>query len=272
MMQEQTTKQAIDSRFTDEACAPIQICMLGNFRLLRAGHAIAIRSGGKTEAFLCHLGLQYGRRVPSEQLQEVVWPSSDPALAHNSLNTLAYNVHKLLGPSLNGVPLVLHEDGYYRLNSEAGVIVDVVCFDTLARAGDQHLQHGDSLTAAQSYTHAIGLYRGDLCVALDMHAVVERERLRVRYLSLLSRVASYAFSVGNYPECLDYAWRLLRQDPCREDAHRLIMQCHVRSGERTAALRHYHHCEAVLRGELGVVPERATTALFEQIQHDPESI
>jgi hypothetical protein len=46
----------------------------------------------------------------------------------------------------------------------------------------------------------------------------------------------------------------------------------MRLRERTTALRHYHQCEAILRTELGVTPEPATTALFELICHDPEGI
>jgi hypothetical protein len=36
------------------------------------------------------------------------------------------------------------------------------------------------------------LYHGDLCVAPDLHAAVERERLRARYLSLQAALATYA--------------------------------------------------------------------------------
>ena len=68
------------------------------------------------------------------------------------------------------------------------------------------------------------------------------------------------------------AGRLLDGDPCREDAHRLVMRCHVRRGERAQALRHYLLCQQILRAEFDAAPEPATDALFEQARLDPSTI
>jgi DNA-binding SARP family transcriptional activator len=255
-----------------QASVQIQICLLGNFRLLQGDRLIPVRGGGKSEMLLGYLGLHHGRRVPAEQLQEVIWPSSDAAAAQNSLNSLVYSLHRLLGPSLEGAAPVLREAGYYRLNSEAGVVVDTIVFDCLVDTADRLFEIGDMAAAVEAYTRAANVYRGDLCVAMDIQAVIERERLRSRCLSLLARLAIEAYRMENYKECLTYAWRVLANDPCREDAHRLIMRCQVRTGERTAALRHFHTCKAILQAELGVSPESTTVALFEQICSDHQRI
>jgi len=85
-------------------------------------------------------------------------------------------------------------------------------------------------------------------------------------------VAYHAYRAADYTLCLEYAWRLLSSDPCREDAHRMIMRCYVRFGQRAEALHHYRVCESILRAEFDTVPEPATTALFEQIRRDPDGI
>ena len=69
-----------------------------------------------------------------------------------------------------------------------------------------------------------------------------------------------------------YLWRLLARDSCREDAHRLVMRCYVKRGERAAALRHYQVCADLLRVEFDASPEPATVALFEQIRSAREDI
>jgi DNA-binding SARP family transcriptional activator len=102
--------------------------------------------------------------------------------------------------------------------------------------------------------------------------VVERERLRVRYLTLLARLADVHFSQGEYDACLGLAWRLLGHDPCREDAHRLVMQCYTRLGERAHALHQYRLCADILRAEFDAAPEAATLALFDQIRLSPERV
>jgi DNA-binding SARP family transcriptional activator len=188
------------------------------------------------------------------------------------LHSLVHSLHKLIGDAIGGAAPVLHDEGYYRLNIEAGVGVDVASFDALVKTGDLQVGAGDLATAATVYSSAVGLYRGDLCMGTDVQALVERERLRARYLTLLAHLADYHFGEAAYVACQGYAWRLLSSDPCREDAHRMMMRCYVRQGERAEALRHYRLCVEVLSAEFDAAPEIATTALFEQIRLDPGSI
>lgn len=258
--------------FADEASWPILICLLGSFRLLKAGQPVVLRGGGKTESLLGHLGLQDSHRSPRETLLQRLWPSSDTALACKSLHSLVYSLHKLVGDAIGGAAPVLHDEGYYRLNVEVGIGVDVASFDALVKAGDQHISAGDLAPAASAYSCAVGLYRGDLCIGTDVQALLERERLRARYLTLLAHLADYHYGECAYVACQNYAWRLLGCDPCREDAHRMMMRCYVRQGERAEALRHYRLCVDVLSAEFEAAPETATTRLFEQIRLDPGSI
>lgn len=257
---------------SSKASWPILICLLGNFLLLQNGQSVAIRCGGKMEALLCRLGLQCGRRVPRAVLVNLLWPASDSGQATQSLNSLIYSLHKLIGDALGGAAPVLHEDGYYRLNAEAGVGVDIACFDAWASAGDQQVRTGDLASAAMSYRQSVHLYRGDLAIETDIGSILERERLRARFLGLLAYLADAQYRAGDYSACLDQAWCLLGHDPCREDAHRVVMRCYVRRGERAAALRHYHTCEQILRAEFDAAPELATTALFDQIRLQPSHI
>jgi len=256
----------------DDAPCPVMLCLLGNFRLLVDGKFIPIHPGGKSEALLSLLALQSGRRMPRERLVQTLWPASDPALGLRSLNTLVYNLHKLLGPALNGAAPVLYEEGYYRLNIEAGIGVDVTNFDRLVADGDQRIHAGDPATNYDAYTRAVALYRGDLCFAADAHTLMERERLRARYLTLLAQLAEYHYHAGDVNTALEYLWQLLVRDPCREDAHRLVMRCYLRRGERAAALHHYQVCADVLRAEFDAAPEAATAALFTRIRLEPEQM
>ena len=66
--------------------------------------------------------------------------------------------------------------------------------------------------------------------------------------------------------------QLLACDPYREDAHRVLMRVHVQRGERAQALRQYRVCEQLLRQEFDAPPEAATTALFDRIRCDPETL
>jgi len=201
-----------------------------------------------------------------------LWPNSDIDLAGQSLNSLVYSLHKTLGQALGGLSPIVCAEGYYRLNVEAGVSSDVARFEGLADAGDRHRNAGQIGTAMECFRQALQLYGGDLCLETDVQFVIRRENLRARYLRILARLADHHYRHEDYPECLSYALKLLIGDPCREDAHRLIMRCHLRLGERSQALRQYRLCQEVLRREFDAQPELATTELFDQIRVDPSKI
>jgi DNA-binding SARP family transcriptional activator len=249
----------------------VLVRLLGAFDLLRLGSPVALRGGGRTEALLCTLALRHNQRVPRDVLLAEVWPDADPCLSGPALNSLVHHLHKVLADVLEGAPPVLHVHGSYRLNVEAGVNVDVAWFDALADMGDRAARD-DPPAAIGSYQKAISLYGGDLCAADGQHAVIERERLRARYLTLLARSASHYYTDQDINASLDLALQLLKHDPCREDAHRLVMRCRVQLGERAQAMRQYRICAQVLATEFDAPTEPATQALYEQIRLDPSSV
>lgn len=251
---------------------PVLICLLGTFRILKAGRPFSLRGGGKAEALLLNLSINTRNCTSRAFLLRALWPDRSDKLAGQSLNTLVYALHKALGDALGGAAPVQHADGHYRLNSESGVGVDVACFESLVKNGEERARSGHLDAAAVVYNQAAALYQGDLCGGDDVRATMERERLRMLYLTLLARLAEFHYSRRDCEACLQAALELLRKDPCREDAHRMVMRCYVRRGERTQALRQYRLCEAILRAEFDVTPERPTTALFDQVRLDPESV
>lgn len=250
---------------------PIAICVLGQFRLLSRQEPVSLRHGSKSVELLGLLAIHSTRGLAREALFEVLWPESNINLAAQSLNNLVYGLHKLLGGSIGGAMPVLHDDGQYRLNLEAGLGVDITSFDLLASRGDRLAGH-DPAQAAQLYADAVQLYHGDLCVGNDLHAIVERERLRARFLTLLVKLAEFEFEREDYGACLDYAQRLIQYDPCREDAHRLVMRCFVRQGMRTQALRQFTLVTHLLQLEFNTGPEPQTRELYDRIRLDPNSL
>jgi DNA-binding SARP family transcriptional activator len=257
---------------TEPADWPVLICLLGCFRVIKRRQPQPMRGGGKTEALLSVLALARGHAVQRDVLLSRLWPDSDTSLARQSFNTLLYKLHVLLGDAIGAAPPVLHTRGGYRLNEEAGLAVDVTLFEGLATDGVRHAQQGDDATAVASWERAIRLYSGDLTAVWDSSAVVERERLRALYLALLARLAEHYYTDGDYETCLERTDQILTCDPCREDAHRLAIRCHLRRGQRAQALRQYRLCEQLLRCEFDAPPEPATTELFERIRLDPLSI
>ncbi len=251
---------------------PIFIRLLGSFGLFKVGRPVPVRPGGKTHVLLQTLALRPEHRFSRDTLLDRIWPNSPSSLAGQSLNSLVYSLHKALGDCIGGAAPVVRNEESYHLNVAAGIGVDVACFNEAADSADRQAHAGNWDAAAAESRRAMGWYNGDLVGGEDVQAVVERERLRARYLDLLARLADYSYGRGDYAGALGNALQLISYDQCREDAHRLIMRCHVRQGERAQAMRQYRLCEQVLRAEFDAAPEPATKSLFDQVRLDPGSI
>ena len=248
------------------------ICLLGRFQILTGGTVLPVRANGKSATLLSALAVRERQWAPRETLLDRLWPDATAERSIHSLNSLVHGLRQALGAAIEGEPPVVYSAGGYQLNAAAGVGTDIVEFDAQARHGSRLAEAGDRTGAVAAWLRAIGMYQGDLAEAGDLHAVVERERLRAVYLTLLSRVADHRYDRGDHPDALAYAMRLLAHDPCREDAHRLVMRCHVRLGERAQALRQFRVCQHVLSAEFAACPEPLTIRLYEQIKLDPGSV
>jgi DNA-binding SARP family transcriptional activator len=250
----------------------VAVCLLGGFRLLKGSRVVPVRPRGKVQAVLSNLALRPGAGMAREELLELVWPTIDFLLASQSLNTLVSSLHRMLGDALDGRSPVTHSSGWYRLNEEGGVGIDIVWFDEAVAEGDRRSRLGDDAAATAAYGRALDVYQGDLMLDTAVDHMVERERLRARYLSLRARIADHAFASGDYSAALEDALSLLAHDPCREDAHRMAMRSYVRLEQRAQALRQYRICREILDKEFDARPEPLTEALFELVRLRPAEV
>jgi DNA-binding SARP family transcriptional activator len=248
---------------------PVQVWLFGGLTLLKRGEPVTCRGGARTGALLLSLALQERRGVSRDRLLAQVWPDTEASLAVQSLHSLVHSLHRMLGDAIDGAMPVVHAGEIYRLNLEAGITVDINAFEELARQGNQAWETGQWPVAADRYRQAVTLYRGDLHACTDDAAVVERERFRNSYLFMLGRLADMARRSNDYSSAIEYASLVLKQDAGREDAHRTLMSCYARLGQRVQAMRQYLLCERLLRETFDAVPEPATRALFDRLRLDP---
>lgn len=250
---------------------PLLVALLGQTRLMATHRTLPVPGRGKSDALLLGLALFQRGAVAREQLLEQLWPGQSTTLAGQALNSLTSELNKFCRKHFACDPLILHEQGYYRFNYEAGVNTDLEQFYTLAALGQQQLQAGDSVEGVAHCNQALALYRGDLpCGDLSgdfsIAALLTREQLRATLLDLLAALANYYYASEEARQALPYLQQLLARDPCREDAHRLVMRCYLGLGQRTQALRQYQLCTQLLALEFGAQPEPATVALFDQMR------
>lgn len=256
--------------------APITVAILGSVRLTIHAQEIALRTGGKSEALLRNVALAHRNPLERTVLLDTLWPDEEPSSAGNALNTLTSEVNKWgrkasRSKQTSVMKLLCHEEGAYRFNVAAGVATDVEYFDAWRVEGLRRLHAGDVEGGIRYCQQALALYRGDIG-GDSLAALLERERLRVARLDLLTALADHHVLQTDWSGALDYLHHLLTVEPCREDAHRQIMRCYVKLGRRGQALRQFQLCTELLQREFAAPPEPATVALFDQIRLNPTSV
>ncbi|MFI7547320.1 BTAD domain-containing putative transcriptional regulator [Actinoplanes sp. NPDC049599] len=244
--------------------------LLGPFALVVDETPVPAWSSGRMRSLFAYL-VTHRRPGPSrEALTEALWPGAEPASARNSLNVALHSLRRALR-EVTPSPVVLFREGGYRLHPAVRLWLDVDLYDERAAAA-RRLPEDDVGRKGARYEEAIGLYHGDfLAEDLDSLWTAEpRERLRAIQIDALGTLGQLRFRTGEYARAAELCRQLLTMDPCREQAHRLLMRCHSRQGLPHLALLQFRECVLTLRTELKVEPAPETVALYRKIRrHEP---
>ncbi|MGD8466064.1 MAG: BTAD domain-containing putative transcriptional regulator, partial [Anaerolineae bacterium] len=206
------------------------------------------------DLFFCLLQDEQGLR--KEELGEIFWPEHTPVKLDNIFRSTVYRLRRALFRDS-----VIFESGVYRFNRESDYRYDVEAFERLLDEAGLGSREEPKLIE-----EAIALYEGDYLEGVyGAWCELERERLRGRYMAAQQALARLYTDRRNLTRAVEMYQQILAQDPYREAAHRGLMQCYYRQGDRAAAIRQYQVCAEVLREELGLSPSAETEALYVEI-------
>jgi DNA-binding SARP family transcriptional activator len=188
------------------------------------------------------LALAPAHRMHRTEAMEALWPEGDPELSATNLRKALHFARLATGNEQS----IVNERGVLVLWPDASIETDVERFEAAAR---QALEGGDKAASLA----AADLYGGDLLPddRYESWSFEPRGRLHRRYLDIL-RAGSL--------------WdRLAEEDPTDEQAARELMRAHLDAGERREAIRRFERLREALRDHLGVGPDPATVALYEDV-------
>jgi ATP/maltotriose-dependent transcriptional regulator MalT/DNA-binding SARP family transcriptional activator len=242
---------------TQETSAQLEIYGLGDARVVRSGQSIpgsAWRAAMARELFFYIL-----IHGPAERdaIGLVFWPDLPAQKVTNNFHSTLYRVRQAVGGEL-----VVVEDGKYRL--DADYWFDVEEFDALVDRA--RLLPAHDWQAEELWRRATQLYNGDLLPEVDRAWVsVKRQELCQKYVEALIELGRCHEARGALEGALDWYRHALEADELREDIHRRLMRAYAAAGRRSDAIAQYHHCQEILRRELGVGPSRETRTLYREI-------
>ena len=240
-----------------------RIQVLGDLTICRTGDG-SVPIAGSCWPVLGYLLTHRGRRVSRVELAETLWADHEGFRARRCLSTALWRLKKStgLGPSL----LIYHGADEMSFNWEAPAWVDSVAMEVrvqpLLRTKPVMLTHND----VARLTRAVRLYRGDYMMGIDHEwAWLERQRLRTLYCDGLYHLSLAYAATFDWICVLKWGRRLSREEPLREDVHRLLMRAYVHTGNRAKAIAQYRECRCILNDELGIEPMAETQELFRQL-------
>lgn len=256
-------RSTLDPAADDARQPDVVVRVLGRLDVQVAGVQVASWGGQRARTLFQYL-LMHRRPVHREVLLELLWPGHTYSSARNNLNVCVYGLRRALGVTSPGARYIVYRDACYSLNRALAWEIDRDRFVDAAERGRRCEDPGTSGDAVAVLERAVSAYGGPLFdgdPAADWF-LPERTALLELFLQVLERLARLLAERGD----LDGAQRalelLLREDGCRESAHRLLMNCFARRGQRDLVARQFQRCTARLDADLEITPSAQTVDLF----------
>jgi DNA-binding SARP family transcriptional activator len=197
-----------------------------------------------------------------EQVGLALWPDASPSRLRSSFHRSLHHLRRALGRP----EWISFEKGRYSFNRSLSYWFDVEAFEKELAEARRH-GAGAPERAIRHLEEAIDLYEGDFLedLAVAEWALERQEELRRLYGEALLDLGRLLSDEGRYAEAAEAYRKAIAHDEFLEVAHRELMRCHARLGERSQALRHYQALAGSLRDELGSSPAPETAELHRSL-------
>ncbi len=240
--------------------ALLEIELLGDLQMRSATGSLFTISAKKSQALLAYLGVKPSQRVSREKIASLLWSSTGPDQARQSLRQTLSTLRKELG-QLSATDKILIEENDLLGLDDSLVECDVAAFEPLVAAGTE-----------ESLSKASQLYRGDFLDGFqineerfDQWVIAERDRLHRMALRAHMQLLELQSRRGAVDDAIATAQRSLRIDILQEPMHRSLMRLYMQSGDLVNALQQYEAAAKVLKRELRIEPDAETKALHREI-------
>lgn len=236
----------------------------GSVRICQDTHTFTSTdwSYAKARELLFYLLCNHSRT--KEQIGLALWPDTSSSQLRSSFHSALHHLRKVLGKA----EWILFKHDLYYFNRSLDYWFDVEVFEAhIVQA--QKMQIQAPMRAIHHLEEGIRLYQGDFLegTAMGDWYLPRQRELKKLYLNALLTLGRLLFTEGQYIQATNIYHRLIEHDSLQEIAHRELMRCYARQGERSQALRHYQVLAELLRDELQAFPAPETVDLVERLRN-----
>jgi DNA-binding SARP family transcriptional activator len=233
----------------------LDIRLLGPPAVLVRGRPLQVDTR-KAVAILALLATD-GRAYARDELAALLWPDADDAGARGALRRTLSTLRAAVGDDALDVDRAR-----------------VALVEATTRSDIQDLERHSASGSIEDLRAIAELARGPFLAGFSLRDSPDFDDWRATravtiertVLGALDRLGAALQAAGDLPGAIRATERRLDLDPLDEAAHVRLMDLLAASGDRSAALRQYRACVAILDRELGVEPLATTTARYEAIR------
>ena len=240
--------------------ALLRLELLGDLQMRSDSGSLVTISAKKSQALLAYLGVKPSQRVSREKIATLLWSSTGPDQARQSLRQTLSTLRKELAQISASEKILVEENDLLGLD-ESLVECDVAAFESLVATGSE-----------EALVQAAKLYRGDFLDGFaiseerfDQWVLAERDRLHRMSLRAHMQLLEMQSRRGAVDEAISTAQYSLRIDILQEPVHRSLMRLYMQSGDLVNALQQFETCAKVLKRELRIDPDAETRSLYNEI-------
>ncbi|HEX2923316.1 MAG TPA: BTAD domain-containing putative transcriptional regulator [Chloroflexota bacterium] len=249
----------------------LRIRCLGSFRVQVGDRLIGEEEWQrkKVKGLMKYLATCPSHSATRDELMELFWGDLGPEVASANLSRSLHLLRRVLDPELadKRAGCIVAAGGSVRLSPERTGFIDVDQYMAHSAAAQRAERQGNRPLAEREYEAAENLYSGDFLqdAPYEEWTIAKRDQLKSLHLVQLEKIARARIEAGDQEYAIAHLKRVVAEDPTRENAHQLLMQCLSRAGRRSEALAQYSACHRALKEELGVSPMEETRALYDRL-------
>jgi DNA-binding SARP family transcriptional activator len=196
--------------------------------------------------------------ITRSEICKSFWPDLEIEQAVNVFHVTKRRLHKALGVDFD---VLLHDEGYYRLNPAFSIDYDVMSFT----AALLEARADGTVGAQEKWQRVIDLYRGPYLQGHHESWIDDRRRdFRAGYVEALSNLATIRIGAGRLDHGLALLLRAVGADHSREELHQQIIKLYQQLERRNEGIAHYKKMVESFRKE-SRKPAQESEALYKQL-------
>jgi LuxR family maltose regulon positive regulatory protein len=215
----------------------------------------------------CYIATSKHRRVDKDILIDLFWGEEDSASVEKNFHPTISHIRKALNSRQSFKQnYLVFRDGAYQLSPELSYSIDTEEFENHVTEAENAKREKDAKSFRIHLEAAHKAYRGEFMAGVyDAWAEERRHYFAEQFARILSALAKLSFSEKSWSNALKFASEILREDPYREDMHRLVMKVFHAQSKPAAVREQFETLQSLLKKELGVEPAPETRKVFQEL-------